>query len=91
MLGERLQVWLKKLKIAVIQKDMAMINHLLEDMPKLENIEDMKQAQFLIEEATSIVQKLKDDTVTSMQQMKKNIDFLKSAIGDTPAKFDITS
>jgi len=68
-------MWLKELKIAVIQK----------------NVEQVEKTLYLLEEAKSIVQGLKDETAESMAQMKKNIDFLNSATADKTAKFDITS
>jgi len=84
-------MWLKELKIAVVQKDVEQVEKLLEDIPSLDNIQEIKEAVYLLEEAKSIVQDLKNDTAKSMAQMKKNIDFLKSATADKTAKFDITS
>jgi len=84
-------MWLNQLKIAVVQKDIDQIDKLLEDIPTLNNTKEMKEAASLLQEATKIVEKLKDETATSMQQMKKNIDFLNSATANKTAKFDITS
>ena len=84
-------MWLNQLKIAVVQKDVALLGSLLEEIPTLEDAKEIEQARFLLKEATEIVQKLKDDTAASMVQMKKNIDFLNSTKSDKTSKFDITS
>ncbi|SFV54709.1 hypothetical protein MNB_SM-6-885 [hydrothermal vent metagenome] len=84
-------MWLKELKIAVVQKDVEQVEKLLEDIPSFDNPEEIEEALYLLKEAKSIIEKLKDDTAESMAQMKKNIDFLNSATADKTAKFDITS
>jgi hypothetical protein len=84
-------VWLNQLKVAVVQKDLELLARLLDDIPAFEDAKEIEQAQFLIKEATLLVQKLKDDTAASMVQMKKNIDFLNSTKVDKTSKFDITS
>ena len=89
--GERLQVWLNQLKAAVVQKDIELLDKLLDDIPELTDVKEIEQAHFLLKEATVIVQKLKDDTANSMVQMKKNIDFLNSTKIERSSKFDITS
>jgi len=85
------QMWLNQLKVAIVEKDTALLELLLNDIPKLEKKEDIESAIVLLGEATRLVQSLKDETQKSMRQVKKNIDFLKSGVADTPAKFDITS
>ncbi len=83
-------MWLKKLKIAVIQKDTKSLDVLLNDIPTLEDAKEIEEALYLLQEAQKIVQTLKDETASSMLQMKKNIDFLNSATANKTAKFDIT-
>ncbi len=84
-------MWLKQLKIAIIEKNTDKLDELLEDIPKLEKKEDIQQAIFLLREATELVHTLKDATSTSMIQMKKNINFLKSTQFQTSNKLDIIS
>jgi len=84
-------MWLKELKIAVIQKNVEQVEKLLENISSLDNPQEIEETLYLLEEAKSIVQGLKDETAESMAQMKKNIDFLNSATADKTAKFDITS
>ncbi len=91
MLGEKLRMWLKKLKIAVVQKDTKSLEVLLDDIPTLEDAKEIEKARYLLQEAQKIVQNLKDETGASMAQMKKNIDFLNATTANKPAQFDIIS
>jgi len=84
-------MWLNKLKIAIVEKDTALLELLLNDIPELKKREDIESAIALLGEATCLVQSLKDTTQSSMEQVRKNINFLKSGVADAPAKFDITS
>jgi len=84
-------MWLDKLKIAIIEKDVDTLNLLMDDLPHLEKEEDIESAIFLLKEATSVVQTLQDATQASMIQMKKNITFLKATQAPASSKLDITS
>ncbi len=84
-------MWLNKLKVAIIEKDMMKLTALMSDIPQLEKKEDITSALYLLKEATSLIESLKDDTQASMSQMKKNINFLKATQAPTTGKFDITS
>jgi len=84
-------MWLNQLKIAVVLQDMALLNTLLDDIPAFDNAEDIESAQILLQEASQIFEKLKDDTSISMKKMKQNIDFLKSTEPPKTNKFDIKS
>ena len=89
--GERRLVWLKKFKAAVVQRDIALIEKLLSDIPEFNSVEDMKEARYLTEEAILVAEALKNETAVSMAQMKKNIDFLNVTKRDKHSRFDITS
>jgi hypothetical protein len=84
-------MWLKTLKIAVIEKDVDKFQLLLKDIPVLSDQKEIEEALYLISSAKKILEKLKSDTKTSMEQMKKNIDFLNSTRVDKVSRFDITS
>lgn len=71
-------MWIKKLQIAIIEKDADAINTLIETMPKFENIKDIESAMYLLREANEIIHTLKNETALTMKQLKKNIDFLES-------------
>ncbi len=84
-------MWLTSLKVAIVERNTDRLNELIDDIPQLEKEEDIKQAIYLLKEATELVQKLQNETSVSMKQMKKNIDFLKSTQHRTSNRLDITS
>ncbi len=87
--GERPPMWLGKLKIAVIEGDVASLQKLLSDVPELKEKREREEALYLLKEATSQMQKLKDETLVSMQQMKKNLDFLRATDSRSFKNLDI--
>ncbi|WP_455757420.1 hypothetical protein [Sulfurimonas sp.] len=82
-------MWLKQLKIAIVEKNTDNINKLMDDIPQLEDIDEINQAIYLLREASELVHTLKDDVSKSMIQMKKNIDFLKSTQSKKKSTLDI--
>ncbi|MEA3228259.1 MAG: hypothetical protein U9P38_04215 [Campylobacterota bacterium] len=78
-------VWLKKLKIALAEKDMDKLDKLMDDIPSYTQQEDIMQALFLLREATTLVKELKEETSLSMSKMQKHIQFLKST--EAPKSF----
>jgi len=82
-------MWLKEFKIALIQKDISTLEKLVEDLPPLKKAEEIDEALHLLTAATAFITELRDETKTSMLQMKKNIDFLKSTQAPLVSKLDI--
>lgn len=91
MLGEKVQMWIDKLKIAIIQKDTGALDVLLDTMPQSLTAKEAQEAMYLFAEALELLYTLKDETSTSMQQLKRNINFLKSTRPNSAYKLDITS
>ena len=71
-------MWLNELKIALVQQDIEKLNNLLESIPPLDNLTDINEAIHLLDEATKMVVTKQNKALSSMQTIKKNIDFLKS-------------
>jgi len=69
-------MWLNQFKIALIEKNTDKLDLLMEDLPSFSDPKDIEQALYLLQEATTLVQELKDKTNASMQIMRKNISFL---------------
>jgi len=82
-------MWIKKLQIAIIEKDADAINTLIETMPKFENIKDIESAMYLLREANEIIHILKNETALTMKQLKKNIDFLESTQPQIKNRLDL--
>lgn len=84
-------MWADALEIAIVEQDMEKVSYLLDNMPKLEDVQEAKRALYLLKEAFTLANNFKNETMASMQQIKKNIAFLNSTQSNTTAKFDITS
>ncbi|MBE0513956.1 hypothetical protein [Sulfurimonas sp.] len=84
-------MWLNRLKIAVVEKNPNALDKLLDDIPQLQNPKEIEEAIYLLREATSLMNNLKDQTKASMKQIKKNLDFLRSTDIPTSKKLDIKS
>ena len=82
-------MWLNKLKIALVEKDVESLSRLMDNLPQLDSTQDIKEALYLIKEASVLVQRLKDETSLSMKQITKNLHYLKSTTPNTPSRFDI--
>lgn len=84
-------MWLDHLKIAIVEKDIDKINTLLEDLPDLENPQELDSAICLLKEAEKLMYSLQNETEKSMQQMKKNMNYLKSTQDKRTSGLDIKS
>ncbi len=84
-------MWLNNFKIAIVQKDTDRLSELLESLPQLKNTKEMQEALYLIREASELVYGLQDETTSSMRQIKKNLNFLKSTELKAPSTLDIKS
>ena len=89
--GERRRMWLKELKIAIIEKNLVKINDLMDNLPQLQTPQEFDEALHLIKEAETILQNLKNNTKSSMIQMKKNIEFLRATEHKASGRLDIKS
>ncbi len=90
-LGEKLLMWLTKLKIAIIEKNADALDGLMDSVPQLKDKKEIEEAIYLLKEADRLVRTLKDETSVSMKQIKKNLDFLRSNDIPTSKKLDIRS
>jgi hypothetical protein len=84
-------MWNKVLQIAIVEKNPQKIQELLETPLDFATLEEMREAQYLLAEASELMHELKDSTAKTMKQIRKNIDFLQSTQAKTPNKFDIKS
>lgn len=84
-------MWTTKLKIALIEKNTDQLSKLMDEIPQLKDPEEMKEALYLLKEATELVIDLQSDAANSMKQIKKNIKFLKATEAPNHGKLDIKS
>jgi hypothetical protein len=84
-------MWLKELQLAIIEQDTQKMGSLVKDMPRFENLEEMRSASVLIKQALEIITKKREDTALILKKLKKHRDFLLSNAQNQVNKFDITS
>lgn len=84
-------MWLNALKIALIEKDIEKLEELSNAKLEFTTLEEMQEALYLIQEAEQLLTTLKNRTALSMQQLKKNIDFLKATQSQEYNKLDLIS
>jgi actin-related protein len=84
-------MWIQEFKIALIEEDTQKLTELADADLAFETVEEMQEAMYLIQQAEIFFDRLKNETALSMQQLKKNIDFLRSTEAPAINKLDITS
>lgn len=91
MPGEIQLMWLNNLKIAIIEKDTDAMSRLLDDIPELNDKQELQEAIYLSREALELLHTLKDEAALNMSKIKKNISFLKSTEVSSSTRLDIKS
>jgi len=71
-------MWLKKFKTAIILKEFATMDILIEQMPQMDSLAKMEEATYLLHHAKALLEREQITTLHSLQQLKKSIDFLKA-------------
>jgi len=82
-------MWIKKLQIAIIEKDADAIDALMKETLEFKDKKDIETAMYLLREAMELIYTLKDETAFTIRQLKKNIDFLKSTQAQTHSRLDV--
>ena len=83
--------WLTKLKIAIAEKQIENIEKLIENLPKFDTPQDLEEAKYLFKEVAILLHTLKDETQASMQQIQKNLTFLRATETQPATRLDIKS
>ncbi len=84
-------MWLSKLKVALIEKNTDSLGKLLDDIPQLSDAKEAQEAIYLLKEASELLHILKDETVSSMKRIQKNLAFLRSTEIPSSKLLDIKS
>lgn len=82
-------MWLKSLKIAIVEQNIELLDKLLSQIPHFNTKEELEQAICLLEEATNMMHLLREETRQTMIQLKKNLDFLRTTDIPTSKSLDI--
>jgi hypothetical protein len=85
-------VWLKKLQIAIVEKNPEAISELVSNMPEFKSVDEMKSASALIKESLKLLTSMKEDTRKTLLKLKKHKEFLSSEDLDfASSRLDINS
>ena len=84
-------MWIKKLQIAIIEKNPDEIGALMNETLEFKDKKDIETAMYLLKEANELMHTLKDETAFTLRQLKKNINFLKSTQTQTHNRLDVRS
>ncbi|MDX9813755.1 MAG: hypothetical protein WC144_00925 [Sulfurimonas sp.] len=84
-----MQIWLNRLKVAIVERDTALLEELLESIPQHTQKSELQSAIALMQEASDVVKELRDETFISMEQLKKNLKFLESDATPMTGRLDI--
>lgn len=71
--------WIENFTIAIVEKNSIQIGKLIETMPAFETKDEASWARALIQEALRVMEVQKDETLISMQKIKKTQAFLMSS------------
>ncbi|WP_295052755.1 hypothetical protein [Sulfuricurvum sp.] len=82
-------MWLTKFKTALILEDFDSISGLLDEMPQFETLQQMEEASYLLAQTKTSVEKHKSQTAHVLQQLKNNLNFLKSTQTEPPSSLNL--
>ncbi len=71
-------MWLSNLKKALILQEFAALEHLIAQMPTFDSLDEMEEAAYLLQNAMSLLESQRSNTLISLSQLKNTIDFLKA-------------
>lgn len=72
-------LWIKELKIALVEEDELKIEKLIQGLPQFETIEEMKETAYLMQEAHNFLSAEKDKLAGKLVKIKKQKEFLNTA------------
>jgi len=70
------QKWLEKFKISIIEKDFSEIERLLDEMPEIKSINDLRTSVALINEAKKLLAQEQNLLRENMAKIQKSKQFL---------------
>lgn len=82
-------MWLTKFKTALVLEDFESISGLLDEMPQFETLQQMEEASYLLAQTKTSVEKHKSQTAHVLQQLKNNLNFLKSTHTAPPSSLNL--
>lgn len=82
-------MWLTKLKTALVLEEIDQISSLLDEIPNFSSLAEMEEASFLLSQTKTLIERNKNETAHTMQQLKSTIDFLNSTQIKPPSSLNL--
>jgi hypothetical protein len=82
-------MWLSNFKKAIILKEFETINQLIDEMPPMASLAEMEEAAYLLHHAKILLETEQSSTLSSLQQLKNTIDFLKATENTPTSSFNL--
>lgn len=82
-------MWLTNFKKAIILKEFETLNQLINEMPSMDTLVYMEEAAYLLNHAKSLLEEEQSSTLSSLQQLKNTIDFLKATENTPTSSFNL--
>ena len=73
-------LWIKELKIALLEEDELKIESLIDDLPQFDSIEQMKEAAFMMQEVHNFLNQEKGSYASKLVKLKKQKEFLNTTV-----------
>ena len=80
--------WLHAFKLALIEEDIGKMMRLYNKMPEFTELDEMKTAQALIQQARDVFVRERLRLQQNMSQLKKSIEFQKNSLKNNNSRFD---
>ena len=74
------KLWLNKFKSALVLKEVESLDLLIKSMPEFDDLDEMQEAYYLMAQAKTFLESLRDEERHKMNKIKKNMEFIKSGI-----------
>ncbi|GEM_PF-2360814 len=83
--------WLRAFKVALIEKNVTGMQQLLDAIPEHYELSEYEEAQYLCNEAVTLLHGLKEETADTLRHLEKNLRFLEATQRTKTSLLDITS
>jgi hypothetical protein len=82
-------MWLHELKKALLLQDLSKLDEILSSTPKFDNNEHIEEAVYLLHAVRELLEKERNSSLYTMNQLKNTLDFLKANETSPQSSFNL--
>jgi hypothetical protein len=82
-------MWLHELKKALLLQDLSKLDEILSSTPKFDNNEHIEEAVYLLHAVRELLEKERNSSLCTMNQLKNTLDFLKANETSPQSSFNL--